>query len=68
MVVESGPVTAVPVALPEEEQVLDEAYLRSLHIDHLVVLLDKYGVSVPDSVDASNPGSIVDYVVETYGA
>lgn len=61
---ESGPVAVEPV----EDAVLDEQYLRSLHIDHLTALLDKYGVVIPDPVDCTSTTEIVDYVVETYGA
>lgn len=60
-----APETAAP-GTTEEEAVLDEAYLRSLHIDHLVALLDKHGVAVPESVDAHSAKAIVDYVVATY--
>lgn len=66
--VESGPVAAEPVPPAEEEAVLDEQYLRGLHIDNLVKVLDRYGVSIPDTVDANNATAIVDYIVETYAA
>lgn len=66
--VESGPVAMEPVTPAEEEQVLDEQYLRSLHIDNLVQLLDRYGVTIPDTVDVTSAPAIVDYVVAEYGA
>lgn len=45
---------------------LDEQYLRSLHIDNLCALLDRYGVSIPDHVDANSAKAIVDYIVSEY--
>lgn len=71
----SGPVELSPVAPApdpaapgtEDDVELDEAYLRSLHIDHLVAVLDKVGVVIPESVDTSTAKSIVDYVVTQFG-